>query len=78
VDTTRHGSPAELEALLRAVCSELAVPPRRYDEIRMLVTSDPGSWPVCCKGSCSPCIDESTSVARLILARWAARAAARS
>lgn len=62
--------PAELEALLQQVCSEEAVPARRQDELRLLLTGDPGDWPVCCGGSCSPCVEDVKAIAREVLARW--------
>lgn len=65
--------PPALEALVLAECAVQGLPARSHDEIRALVSSPESSWPVCCRGSCNPCIDEHTSVARAILARWRAR-----
>jgi hypothetical protein len=65
--------PEPLEALLVAECEARGVAERSRDELRMLLSSPPESWPTCCRGSCQPCVDEQTSVARAILARWRAR-----
>jgi len=65
--------PPALEALLQAVCAEQGVPPRWHDALRGLLLGPREEWPVCCKGSCAPCIDEQTAVAREVLARWAAQ-----
>jgi hypothetical protein len=61
---------AELEALLQQVCSEEAVPARRQDELRLLLTSEPSTWPQCCGGSCTPCVEDSKAIAREVLMRW--------
>jgi hypothetical protein len=65
--------PATLEALVQQVCKEQGLSRRRLDEIRQLVESDPENWPVCCRGSCEPCVDESIAAARIVLERWAAQ-----
>jgi len=65
--------PADLEALLQEVCREQGVPPRQHDELRSLVTTPQSSWPACCGGSCSPCVEDPKSIAREILARWSKR-----
>jgi hypothetical protein len=62
--------PAQLEALLQEVCAEHGVPARRHDDIRALVESPSDTWPACCGASCSPCVEDSKSTARVILARW--------
>ena len=62
--------PEALESLLVAECDEWGLPPRAHDEVRMLVSTPEESWPKCCRGSCRPCVDEHTAVARAILARW--------
>ncbi len=61
--------PAELETLLQGVCAEQAVPRRRHDEIRALLESRPSAWPLCCRGSCEPCVEESKRLAAEVLAR---------
>ena len=66
---TERGLPADVEALLQAVCAEQGVAARRHDELRMLLTTPPENWPVCCRGTCELCVDEQTSVARMVLAR---------
>jgi hypothetical protein len=64
-----YALPGELEQLLRALCAERGLPERQHDAIRQLLSSAPSEWPVCCRGSCSPCVDEQKSVAREILLR---------
>ena len=66
----RFDLPDELEALLQQVCKEEGVPARRLDELRLLVSSEPSSWPLCCGGSCTPCVDDQKAIAREVLARW--------
>lgn len=61
--------PEALEAILQAVCAEQGVPARRHDEIRMLLRQPSSAWPPCCRGSCQPCVDEQTSIAREVLRR---------
>jgi hypothetical protein len=73
VSTKDFDFPSTLEALIQQVCKERGMPRRRLDEIRQLVESDPDNWPVCCRGSCDPCVDECTAAARVVLERWAAR-----
>ena len=62
--------PPQLEALLQAVCAEEGVPARRHDDIRSLVESPSSTWPACCGANCQPCVEDSKSIAREILARW--------
>jgi hypothetical protein len=62
--------PAELEALLQAVCREQGVPLRRHDELRALLLEPRAQWPACCGGSCQPCVLDQTSLASEILARY--------
>lgn len=73
VSTKDFSFPGALEALVQQVCREQGLPRRRLDEIRQLVETDPENWPVCCRGSCEPCVDESIVVARIVLERWNAR-----
>jgi hypothetical protein len=65
--------PGALEAIVREVCEAQGLPRRRLDEIRQLVEADPENWPVCCRGSCEPCVEESIVAARIVLERWSAR-----
>jgi len=65
--------PPELEALLQEVCAEHGIPRRRHDELRQYLMRPTESWPACCRGSCSPCVDEQASVAREVLARYRER-----
>jgi hypothetical protein len=60
---------AELEQLLQDVCNEQGVPERRHDELRMLLQQPSSEWPACCRGSCEPCVDEQTAIAREVLRR---------
>lgn len=62
--------PPALESLLLAECAVQGLPARSFDEIRLLVSSPESTWPTCCRGSCSTCVDEHTAVARAILKRW--------
>ena len=64
--------PAALETLLAQVCNERGVPERHKDELRLLLCTPPEDWPVCCKASCHPCVDDQMRVAREILKRFAA------
>jgi hypothetical protein len=68
-----YNLPAELEALLQQICLEQNIPARQHDELRSLITSAPSTWPACCGGSCTPCVEDPKAVAREILARWPAR-----
>jgi hypothetical protein len=65
-----YNLPDELEALLQLICLEQNIPARQHDELRSLITSPPSTWPACCGGSCTPCVEDPKAVAREILARW--------
>jgi hypothetical protein len=43
------------------------VPAREHDLVRQLLSTPEAQWPACCRGSCSPCVDEHKAVARTIL-----------
>jgi hypothetical protein len=72
VSSSDFALPPELEALVQQVCAEENLPARRHDEIRELVSTPPSTWPACCGANCQPCVEDSKSVARAILARWKA------
>jgi hypothetical protein len=65
--------PPALEVLLDEACERRRIPDRRRDEIRALLLQPSHAWPSCCRGSCDPCVDEQTQVAREILAHWSLR-----
>jgi hypothetical protein len=75
MSATDYNLPAELEALLQQICREQNIPERQHDELRSLITSPQSSWPACCGGSCSPCVEDPKSIAREVLALWTARKA---
>jgi hypothetical protein len=60
----------DLDALVVEVCRAHGLPPREEDAIRSLVASPPATWPICCRGSCRPCIDDQKHVAHEVLRRW--------
>jgi hypothetical protein len=68
-----YALPAELEALLPEVCDRHGVPAREHDLIRQLLSTAEAQWPACCRGDCSPCVDEHKAVARTILVTAASR-----
>jgi hypothetical protein len=69
--------PATLEAIVRQVCKEQGLSRRRLDEVRLLVETATENWPVCCRGSCEPCVDECKAAALVVLDRWTRRAPAK-
>jgi hypothetical protein len=67
VSAEDYALPAEIEALLPEVCDVHGVPAREHDLIRQLLSTPEAQWPACCRGSCSPCVDEHKAVARKVL-----------